>query len=201
MHCRVGTCGREITLILETRSGCNNEPVNFQDAWGLSASDGQAAGIGAGVLAVIAPEVVIIVVAVGVIVSPDFREDVKEAAIDIWNGLGKAGEAMMAASDALKDGVADTINKIQNGILESSTRKDEKETADKIGVSVDEYHRKTKKEIKQDHPEELAEIGNPKNPDILIDENGNIGFRNVDKNSKFNGKEKMTDTSASSYGK
>jgi len=175
--------------------------VNFQDAWGLSASDGQAAGIGAGVLAVIAPEVVIIVVAVGVIVSPDFREDVKEAAIDIWNGLGKAGEAMMAASDALKDGVADTINKIQNGILESSTRKDEKETADKIGVSVDEYHRKTKKEIKQDHPEELAEIGNPKNPDILIDENGNIGFRNVDKNSKFNGKEKMTDTSASSYGK
>jgi hypothetical protein len=82
-------------------------------------------------------------------------------------------------------------------VLESSPRKDESETAGIIGVSEEEFHRPggTKETIIDQHQNELKDIGAPKNPDILIDKNGKIGFRN-----RITGEETWTDTPAEWYG-
>ncbi len=58
-------------------------------------------------------------------------------------------------------------------------RYSEDELARRLNTTTDDFHHNIKKTIKTQFRSELKQIGNPSNPDILVDRKGNVWLRNL----------------------
>jgi hypothetical protein len=161
-----------------------------------------------GRIVITASVVVAVVAGIGALAAAYSLKKVGDVVLDAynnapppnWSSSNQRAPTAQEQANAQTDTVGQGLER-KAQVTHASSRKDEIETAGKIGVSRREFHQGgIKSKIIDQHAKELKDIGSPRNPDVLVDDNGNIGFRNVDKNSKHSGKEVWTDTPAKSYG-
>jgi hypothetical protein len=121
--------------------------------------------------------------------------DAKEWVTGMWGLAEKLGEIVRKVRNALADWLEPPESEPHAPGVVKQTRPSAKgdlkryspdELARRLGATREEFHRDIKEVMKKKFRNELKQIGNPRNPDILVDRAGNVWLRSVETGKSIN---------------